>query len=65
MAGLIVGNGTDAHIVGTVGQPTGVVGIVGVVIDGVRLDKNVGNVGRGEKPVVNVVPKDVGIVGMV
>lgn len=40
----------------------GVVGIVGGVIDGVRLDKNVGKVGRGEKPVVSVVPGDVGIV---
>lgn len=27
-----------------------------------RLDKNVGKVGRGENPVVNVVPGDVGIV---
>lgn len=38
---------------------------MGGVIDGVRLDKNVGNVGRGENPVVNVVPREVGIVGRV
>lgn len=37
---------------------------MGGVIDGVRLDKNVGNVGRGENPVV-VVPREVGIVGRV
>lgn len=52
-------------MVGTGGHPTGVVGtVVNGVIDGVRLDRNVGNVGRGEKPVVNVVTGDVGIVGV-
>lgn len=57
---LIVGNGIDVHIVGTGGHPTGVGGIVGGVIDGVRLDRNVGKVGRGENPVVNVVGVIVG-----